>query len=343
MSLLRLLKLIIIFLIIDINYSFSTLTLSPEMERIFLDGLNRLFKDDFAKALEKFDSLCVIEPDNPFGYFCKAFSYDLVMDEYRNLNFRDEFKQAANTSIEKAENLERKGNPTADVYLFSGGALGIRGVRKAMIGDWLGAFLDGLKAADKLEKSLQIDSTLYDVLYGLGNYYYWKSVKSKVLWFLPFVSDERQKGIDGIMLSIEKGKFTKVPGKMCLLRIYIEEKNYNEVLRISDELIKMNNNLHPLWFKGYAYIYIEEWKKAIDLYNEILRRLKEKYFHGLEGEIECMYFLALSNYKLGNLEEAKKYLNIILPYKGKIETRIYFYENYIESAEKLLREINETN
>jgi hypothetical protein len=56
-----------------------------------------------------------------------------------------------------------------------------------------------------------------------------------------------------------------------------------------------------------------------------------------------MYFLALSNYKLGNLEEAKKYLNIILPYKGKIETRIYFYENYIESAEKLLREINETN
>jgi len=339
----KLIKIIFIFFLIVKTNIFATLTLPPDMERIFLDGLNRLFRDDFTGAMEKFDSLCVIEPENPFGYFCKAFSYDLIMDEYRTLRFMDEFDEAVSNAIKKAEILEKKENPSAEVYLFSGGAIGIRGVRRGMIGDWWGAFWDGLKAADKLEKSLEIHSTLYDALYGLGTYHYWKSAKSKIFWWLPFIGDERQKGIDEIKISMKRGKFTEIPGEMCLLRIYIEEKNYNEVLRIADELIKSNNNLHPLWFKGYAYVYIKEWERAIDLYNEILRRLREKDFHGIEGEIECWYYLALCNYKIGKIEEAKKYLNIILPYKGKAETRIYFYENYIDSAERLFREINRTN
>jgi len=339
----KLIKIVFIFFLIIKTNIFAPLTLPPDMERIFLDGLNRLFRDDFEGAMGKFDSLCVIEPENPFGYFCKAFGYDLIMDEYRNLKFMDEFYEAASSAIEKAEILEKKENPSAEVYLFSGGAIGIRGVRRAMIGDWVGAFRDALKAADKVEKCLEIDSTLYDAYYGLGNYHYWKSVKTKILWWLPFIGDERQKGIDEVKVSMRRGKFTEIPGKMCLLRIYIEEKNYNEVLRIADELIKRNNSLHPLWFKGYAYIYIEEWERTIDLYNEILRRLKEKDFYGVEGEIECWYYLALCNYKIGKIEEAKRYLNMILPYKGKVETKIYFYENYIDSAEKLLREINKTN
>ncbi|NVM02974.1 MAG: hypothetical protein HWN67_11595 [Candidatus Helarchaeota archaeon] len=339
----RIVKIIFIFYLINKINVFAALTLSPEMERIFLDGLNRLFRDDFVGAMGKFDSLCVIEPENPFGYFCKAFSYDLIMDEYRNLKFMDEFDEAASTAIKKAEILEKKENPSAEVYLFSGGAIGIRGVRRAMVGNWWGAFMDALKAADKVENCLKIDPTLYDAYYGLGTYHYWKSVKSKIFWWLPFVGDERKKGVDEVKISIEKGKFTEIPGKLCLLRIYIEEKDFNEVLRIADELIRRNNNLHPLWFKGYGYIYIEEWEKAIDLYNEILQRLREKDFYGIEGEIECWYYLALCNYKLGKIEDAKKYLNMILPYKGKVETKIYFYENYINSAEKLLEKISRTN
>lgn len=339
----KLIKIIfILFLIGKINI-FATLTLSPDMERIFLDGLNRLFRDDFAGAMEKFDSLCVIEPENPFGYFSKAFSYDLIMDEYRTLKFMDEFDEAAGNAIKKAEILEKKENPSAEVYLFSGSAIGIRGIRRAMLGDWVGAFRDALKAADKVENCLKIDATLYDAYYGLGTYHYWKSVKTRILWWLPFIGDEREKGIEEIKISVRKGKFTEIPGKLGLLRVYIEEKNFGEVLKITNELIKRNNNLHPLWFKGYAYVYIGEWERTIDLYNEILRRLKEKDFHGVEGEIECWYYLALCNYKIGKIEEAKRYLNMILPYKGKVETKIYFYENYIDSAEKLLREINKTN
>jgi len=339
----KLVKIIFIFFLIIRTNIFATMTLSPDMERIFLDGLNRLFKDDFAGAIERFDSLCVIEPENPFGYFCKAFGYDLIMDEYRNLNFMDEFDEVVTMAIEKAGILEKKENPSAEVYLFSGGAIGMRGVRRAMIGNWWGAFTDALKAADKVENCLKIDSTLYDAYYGLGNYHYWKSVKSRIFWWLPFVGDERKKGIDEIKISIEKGKFTEIPGKLSLLRIYIEEKNFGEVFRIADELIMRNNSLHPLWFKGYGYIYIEEWEKAIDLYNKILQKLKEKDFYGVEGEIECWYYLALCNYKLGKIEDAKKYLIMISPYKGKVETRIYFYENYINSAEKLLEKISKTN
>jgi len=285
----KLIKIVfIIFLIGKINI-FATLTLSPDMERIFLDGLDRLFRDDFTGAMGKFDSLCVIEPENPFGYFCKAFSYDLIMDEYRTLKFMDEFNEAARNAKEKAEILEKKENPSAEVYLFSGGAIGIRGVRRAMLGDWFGAFRDALKAADKVENCLKIDSTLYDAYLGLGTYHYWKSVKTKILWWLPFIGDEREKGIEEIKISMRRGKFTEIPGKLGLLRVYIEEKDFGEVLKITDELIKRNNNLHPLWFKGYAYVYFEEWERTIDLYNEILRRLKEKDFYGVEGEIECWY------------------------------------------------------
>ncbi len=320
----------------------AELKLSPEMEQYFRNGLNELFNDKIEEALENFDSLIVVEPDNPFGYFCKAICYDFIMDEYRNLNFMDKFNEAAEKAIEKSKILEEKGNPTAETFLWSGGSHGIRGVRRAMMGKWWGGFRDGIAAAGKLENAVKMDSTLYDAYFGLGNYHYWKSIKSRVFWWLPFIEDERQKGIDEILISIKKGKFTDIPGKMSLMRVYIEEKDYNKVLEIAEDLINKYNFLQPLWFKSFSLIQIEEWQKGIESYNQVLKKLREKHFHGIEGELECFYFFALCNYKLGEIEKAKTYLEKILLYEGDVKTEIYFYENFIDSAKKLMKEIKKS-
>ncbi len=339
----RFLKILLFVLIFNPSNVFAELNLPPKTEQLFYNGIKSLFNDEIDVALNKFDSLCVIDPENPIGYFCKAFCYGFIMDEYRNLNFMDKFNEAADNAIKKSKILEEKENPTSEIFLWSGASLGIKAIRDAMMGNWWDAIWDGLKAGDKLERCLKIDSTLYDVYFGLGNYHYWKSVKSKVFWWLPFVGDERQKGINEIKISIEKGKFAEIPGKISLMRIYIEEKNYNELIKLADELLKEYNFLYPLWYKAFSNVQIGEWQKAIILYNEILKKLNKKYFHGIEGEIECYYFIALCNYKIGKIEEAKKHLNKILPYKGKIETKIYFYENFMDSSEKLMKEIEKSN
>ena len=245
----------------------GSLTLSPEIEKIFFEGVNHLYRDEFESAFAKFDSIRSLKPDDPMGYFCKAFVYDYIMDEYRTLFFMEQFDEEVETAIKKAEELEEKGHHSSEMYLFTGGAIGMRGIRRAMIGNWFGAFTDALKAAGKLTKSVEIDSTMYDAYFGLGTYHYWKSVKSKIFWWLPFIGDQRQQGIDEIKLSIEKGKFTPIPSEVSLLRIYLEEKNFDEVIKLADKLMKSHDNINSLWFKGYALIYSEQWSESIDIYN----------------------------------------------------------------------------
>ena len=272
----------------------ASLTLSPEIEKIFFNGVDHLYRDEFEEAFAKFDSICALKPDDPMVYFCKAFIYDYIMDEHRTLFFMEQFDKEVENAIKKAEELEKKGYYSSEMYLFTGGAIGMRGIRRAMIGDWFGAFVDALKAAGKLTKSVKLDSTMYDAYFGLGGYHYWKSVKSKIFWWLPFVGDQRQQGIDEIKLSVEKGKFTPIPGEVSLLRIYLEEKDFDEVIKLADKLRKSHDNIHSLWFKGYALIHRKQWPEAIDIYTEILSRLQQKCFQGIEGEVECYYYIALS-------------------------------------------------
>lgn len=329
----------IVFLL-SVKQSYAVLTLKPEVELLFLDGVVLAFHDQFYEAQSKFDSVCTLDKVSPIGHFCKAFVYDLFMDEYRSLKFMKEFEDEVAVAIKLGEEQVSAGVQTPETFLFVGGVYGIRGVRKAMLGDWWGAFKDALKGISHIMKSVDMDSTLFDSYYGIGTYNYWKSVRTKELWWLPFISDKREQGIQELYLAIGKGKFVPLASRSALLRIYVEEKRYEDCIKIADELLKEYNfDLHPLWFKGYSLIKLKQWKEANEIYREAFKLLTSKDFHGPAGKVESWYYQALCSYNLGDTEHAKTILSQVFPLRGQINEKIFFYENIFDEAEKLQKEI----
>ncbi|MGB8658107.1 MAG: hypothetical protein WCE90_10050 [Candidatus Zixiibacteriota bacterium] len=301
--------------------SYAELNLdSPQAEQVIFRGMKLVYDDSGFAAVDEFKKLIDFFPDQPIGYFYVAASLQNVMDDYRNYSYSDEFFKYMNLAIKAGEQRKKKGNLTAYDYLYFGGAIGFRGINEALTGDWVGAFVDGLKGKGYLEKALQMDPQLYDVYYGLGAYHFWRSLKSRIFWWLPFVSDNRQKGINMIKVAIEKGKYAKEDAKFALVRIWVENKEYDKAFAMIDEL-KRTYPYNPFlyWFLGQAQMETKMYDGAITTYQALLQALTTSPYYHPAGEVECRYDLALAYYRAKDFGNSSAQIDSILAFKKDSE------------------------
>jgi len=318
---------------------------SPEVDSIIFTGLRLVYADSTIQAVEEFKKLIDIFPDDPIGYFYVAATLQNMMDDYRNYSSQDEFNQYLNLAIKTAEDRKKKGNLDAYDYLYLGGAIGFRGIHKALTGDWVGGFVDGLKGRNNLVKALEVDSTLYDIYYGLGSYHFWRSLKSRSFWWLPFIGDNRQKGIEMIKSVIEKGKYAKQDAQFALVRIWVENKEYDKAFGQINKLSQIYpNKPFLLWFLGQAQLENNMYSGAIQTYRNLLEALIASPYYGLTGEVECRYDLALAYYLNKDLENSSNQIDTILTFKKHSQTGRPPEENknikdFMHKAEDLQKKI----
>ncbi len=313
---------------------------SPKVDSIILRGVELVHADSALEAVEEFKKLIDIFPEDPIGYFYVSASLQTMMDDFRNYSYMDQFNKYMNLAIKTGEGKKRRGNLTAYDCLYLGGAIGFRGINKGLTGNWMGAFVDGLKAKGYLEKALKRDPEFYDVYYGLGTYHFWKSLKSKIFWWLPFVADNRQKGIDMIKLAIEKGKYAKEDAKYALLRIYVENKEYENAFAMTGELRKT----HPdrpflLWLLGQAQLQTHKYDGAIDTYRNLLEALFNSPYYHPAGEVECRYFLALTYYEKRDFEQSSAQVDAVLAFEEDSKNNKAI-KHFVGKAKKLRKKIN---
>ena len=312
---------------------------SPEVDSIILKGIEMVHNDSIFAAVEEFKKLIEIFPEDPIGYFYVSAILQIMMDDYRNYSYMDEFNKYMNLAIKTGEERKKKGNLTAYDCLYLGGAIGYRGIHKGLTGNWVGAFVDGLKGKGYLEKALEIDPELYDVYYGLGTYHFWKSLKDKIFWWLPFVADKRQMGIDMIKLAIEKGKYAKEDAKYALVRIWVENKEYEKGFAMISELRKTHpNKPFLLWFLGKAQMENQMYDGAINTYQGLLKALTSSSYYHPAGEVECRYFLALAYYESKDFEKSSDVIESILTFeKNPKENKSI--KDFVDKAKKLKKKI----
>jgi tetratricopeptide (TPR) repeat protein len=309
------------------------------VEQIILQGMEYVHQEETFKAVDEFKKLIELFPDHPMGYFYVSASLQTMMDDYRNYSYSDEFNKYMDLTIEKGEARKKRGNLTAHDCLYLGGAIGYRGINKALTGDWFGAFVDGLKGKGYLEKALELDPELYDVYYGLGTYQFWKSLKSRIFWWLPFVKDNRQMGIDMIKLAIEKGKYSSEDAKYALVRIYVENKEYQNAFGMIGKLGQSQpNKPFLLWFLGRAQFETKMYAGAINSYQILLEVLIASPYYHPEGEVECRYWLALAYFENKDFEDCQKQIDAILAFEEKSQDNKNM-KHFIREAEKLRKKI----
>ena len=261
------------------------------LDPIILELIENVHHEHFDKAIALADKMIELAPHHPVGYFFKSAIYDTIIRDYGDHRHYVLFDTMVNKAIDLSVNLldEEKKNGEPDdewLHFYLGGSLGFRGLYRFNQNKLLSAFRDGIAAIKQLDISMQINPELYDSYYGLGCFYYWKSAKSRFLWFLPFVSDERAKGIEQLIMAVKKGRYTSNESRNALLRVYLNEQMYDKTIQLA-EIIEEEHpeDVFCLIFRGIALQLDGKYREAADNY----QRLIDKY---LVSKLNCFERIA---------------------------------------------------
>ncbi len=252
-----------------------------------------LFNDRFSAAYSSLDSFIRIHPDAPIGYLFKAGAYIAEMTDAEANLYPHRFRATADSAISLAQVRIDTTSPeeTAWMYLIIGHARAYESLWESRFGSFSSALSLGLKAKSSYEDGLAADSSVYDLYGGLGMYHYWKSAKAGLLRMLRIFSNDKQKGIDELYLTIDSSAISAATARNALIYIWLDCGQYDSVVTICDEMRKMYpEGKQFLWPLAQAYFDSKQFDRAADTYRTLREKLAENpgnYFN----LVECDYDL----------------------------------------------------
>lgn len=237
-------------------------------KELILEGLNFVFQDNFSQAESCFSKVIQNSSQEPQGYFFLAGSVHAEMMDREDYSKEERFYYNIQKSMELSKKQIETNPKDAWAYLFLGNSYGYLAVYQGKKGLWWPALKDGLKAKSNLKKVIDIDSTLYDAYLGLGSYYYWSSVTTKNLRWLPFFADKRKQGIEFLKIAATKSVFSKEASIDALIWAYINEGWYQLAIKHSQDMCeKYPSTKLFLWALASAQYRNGDWPRAYVSYS----------------------------------------------------------------------------
>ena len=210
------------------------------------------------------------------SYFYLAATLNSKMTHYENLNFEEEFYSAIENTIrlikmKKIENLKLSDSTKAQFSFYLGSAYGYRGFFEGRKGNWYSALSDGLAAIDLLEESVELDSSLLQAYLGIGTYDYWSSSKLKFALWLPFIPDNRERGIELIKKSLSNTGPAKFMAMHQLVYILIDYGRFEDAKIYAEEIIEKYPQSQFMWW-AYSHVFYKQraYDKAITSYKYLI-------------------------------------------------------------------------
>lgn len=288
-----------------------------------------IWSNNFPDVLKSAEQIIASEPANPVGYFLLGAVYQIISEEYRNDSYQveieDNLEQAINLCNQKKDTDPR--NP--DWYFISGAAYGYRGLHRAFHGRWWKAFTDGFKCRSNLKKALELDSTYYDACWGLGSYYYYRTIKSRDFLWLPFISDKREEGMALIRKAIASGFLSSNIARESFLRIYLIEEKLEELVSLADSLCQIwPADPYFLLFHTEGLLALGRLDEAEEKLQQLKLAWKNSPYYDPAGAYEAELLFARIAYRRGDAVTADKILEHILSQKKLKKSNAYFGETY---------------
>jgi tetratricopeptide (TPR) repeat protein len=286
-------------------------------------GMAHIYHEDFDSGLATFDSVIQVDTTSPRGYFFVAAAYSNLTGDYKNMSYAPLFFKHVDRAIEIGERKVASGRATAEDLFYYGGAVGYRGIFRSFTGDWFGAFKDGLRGRRLLRKSFEADSLNRDIYLGLGTYDYWRSAMTKILWWLPFFADEREKGIEETWIAVREGKFAIHEAEFALIRMYYNYKKYDDLFKIWETRSGEVNPSDPYgsYWVGLGYIEVKQYDRALDFFENILADYLRSPYYDPGGELMARYYIGLCFFGMNRLDEAERQLRICALMAPELQAR----------------------
>lgn len=286
--------------------SFSQIYPDKVIDEQLRKGINHVVNHEYAQAKFIFEKLEKGYPDLPLGKIYLAafeitYSYDfeLPYNSKKIINLLNEAELLSERLIEKDKN--NKWN----IYLFAL-TQGYKSYYQVLNESWFKAIETGLSSISAFEDCLENDPNFYEAWIAIGTYEYWKSRKTEMLSWIPFITDKKQFGIEKLNLAKDSSFYNKHIAIHSLIWIYIDQNKYQEAIELATQVLKKNPKSRIYkWGLARAYENIDA-RKSIAYYKEILKSYQNSGVKSNINEITLKHLIAQLYGRLGELADAKK-------------------------------------
>lgn len=273
----------------------------PSLDR----GLAVLYQGDYEAAEACFDSFIAAHPENPAGWFFKAGLYQVKMTDHECDSWAGQYGRGLDSAMLLSNRAVAANARDAWARFIRGGTKGYMAARDARSKKYVSALNKGLSAVSDFKRAAELDPGLYDAYLGIGSYHYFRTRAVSILKWLPFIGDNREKGIEQIELSIAKGRYTGVMGRNGLVWILVDYGKHERALALAEGLEKeFPANPFFFWARPEVFWRTKQWPRAAGGYRRLLRLVEARPVYSNYNRVMVRYRLAKSLYESGEYREA---------------------------------------
>ncbi|WP_240676260.1 tetratricopeptide repeat protein [Botryobacter ruber] len=290
-----------------------------------LEGaVTNMYNFRYERAEKQFKSLRRRYPEHPMPYFLMGLSqwWKIVPTNIQTLQYDDLFFAYMDTTIQKAERIYEKDEKNFEAAFFLAAAHGFEARLHSERSNWRKATVASKNAIEYMEKAKSGNGLSPEFLFGesLFNYYsIWIHENYKMLRpvLLFFPSGDKRLGIKQLRYVANNGFYTATEAKLFLMKIYSEEGNLAEALRVAQDLaIRYPDNAYFQRFYARLLFVQGHFTMAEHTSLDLLDKLeKNKPGYEAVGGRYASYILGYINQnKYRDFTKAKKYYRDVIKY-----------------------------
>jgi len=280
------------------------------MHELAMASLNSVYNDQFKQALGYSRRIIKLYPDHPAGYFFYAAILNSQMEYLQSNESEAEFYKYCDIAILKGEDLLEKDPGNIWAKFFLAGAHGSKGTFESRFQRWITAFKHGWRAVVILNEIVEKDPEIVDALLGIATYDYWRSAKTKLLWWLPGVEDKREQSIATLFNLQTTGVYVKESAFFNLIDMLVNENRYPEALQVAEKILSQYPaNLTLYWKKANILSAFKRPADAERSYTYIQKRIASESFTSSYNAALCHYSLLKVYFDLKKHENFNREFN----------------------------------
>jgi len=283
-------------------------------------AISYIFQDSFTASYDLAPELNDTLPGRPLEKLLYASILFSEMSDAEDYAREKELLKNIDESIDSFKELSDNHPRDAWGQFLLGSAYGYKSIYFGQTGGWFKSFLAGLKAKSRFSDAIKLDPRLFDAYTGLGSYHYWSSAKLKK--YIPFLSDNRKKGLGELRLAADSSEFSRGPAIVGLAWALINENKLAEALKISRDFYSTTNGGRAsLWLLGGIYWRRGDYDRTIQYYDELFKSLRRAGNQNYYNLIFCNYRKGSSLYIQRKYPEARFEFESILSYELSSEIK----------------------
>ena len=313
------------------------------LHALILQGIDLSWKQSFTASDSVFRTVCREFPNHPAGYVLRAGLALAYAEDHETLLNVVPFDSLLDIGRRKARALVLDPSQAKWGHHFLGTADGTDSYARVYRGDWVGGILRGLSSVSSFEKAVTLDSGMVDSYAGIGAFNYWRSKKTEIVNWLPFIGDARAQAIEMLNKTAHHGVYNRMTALSMLTAIHTDAGNFQEAVNCARAgLREYPSNRTFLWALATACDRMNAPQGATQAYSSLLGSLEQDPAENSYNIFVATLNLADALAHCGDVRQSRIHLNRVLrtdpaTFAEHLRKRA---KNNLERAQQLEKRLN---